>query len=312
MPIELANEAAAAIPMLSLPIMRPMQAPYDFAQAQVLITGGTGFFGRAFAEAVLAAGASRVCVLSRGEHAQSLMREAIPDSRMRFFIGDVRDVDRLERAMQGIDLVVHAAALKRVEVGESDAAEMVKTNVMGAMNVIEAAQRAHVRRVVALSTDKACEPVNCYGASKLAAEKLFLAANNSSGADGPRFAVTRYGNVAGSTGSVIPIWRRNLEQDRFCVMTHAAATRFWMTKAQAVDLVMDTAAHMAGGELAIPDLPAYRLGDLALAMGVPPDKVQVVGLRPGEKLHESMRPGEPSDRARRMGVEDLREALQHV
>lgn len=292
-----------------MPIELAMAA---FAQIQVLITGGTGFFGRAFAQAMLDVGAARVCILSRGEHQQYLMREAMPDSRLRFFVGDVRDAERLERAMAGIDLVVHAAALKRVEVGEYDAGEMVKTNVLGAMNVIEAAQRAGVGRVVALSTDKACEPINCYGASKLAAEKLFLAANNASGSHGPRFAVVRYGNVAGSTGSVIPIWRRNLEQDRFIVMTHAAATRFWMTKEQAVQLVMDTAAHMAGGELAIPDLPAYRLEDLAQAMGVRPDKVQVVGLRPGEKMHESMRPGETSEQARRMSVEELREGLERV
>lgn len=277
---------------------------------QVLITGGTGFFGKAFSKALLKAGAVRVCILSRGEHNQYLMRQEFNDSRLRFFVGDVRDAERLERAMQGIDLVVHAAALKRVEVGEYDAGEMVKTNVMGAMNVIEAAQRANVRRVVALSTDKACEPINCYGASKLAAEKLFLAANNSAGSGGPRFAVTRYGNVAGSTGSVIPIWRRNLEQDRFCLMTHAAATRFWMTADEAVKLVMDTAETMTGGELAIPDLPAYRLEDLAKAMGI--KNVQVVGLTPGEKLHESMKPGHTSEQARRMSVEELKEALEHV
>jgi UDP-N-acetylglucosamine 4,6-dehydratase/5-epimerase len=289
--------------------------PIELASVElsdVLITGGTGFFGKAFARAALDAGARRVCILSRGEHAQYLMRQEFNDSRLRFFVGDVRDVDRLERAMQGIDLVVHAAALKRVEVGEYDAGEMVKTNTLGAMNVIEAAQRAHVRRVIALSTDKACEPVNCYGASKLAAEKLFLAANNSSGKDGPRFAVTRYGNVAGSTGSVIPIWRRNLEQERFCVMTHAAATRFWMTIEEAVQLVMDTASTMQGGELVIPDLPAYRLQDLAQAMGIRPERLQVVGLGAGEKLHESMVPGRPSDQARRMTVEELREGLSRV
>jgi UDP-N-acetylglucosamine 4,6-dehydratase/5-epimerase len=290
----------------------PIELAGSFAGSQVLVTGGTGFFGRAFAKAMLVNGAHRVCVLSRGEHQQYLMRQEFDDSRLRFFVGDVRDVDRLVRAMQGVDLVVHAAALKRVEVGEYDAGEMVKTNVMGAMNVIEAAQRAHVRRVVALSTDKACEPVNCYGASKLAAEKLFLAANNASGSGGPRFAVTRYGNVAGSTGSVIPIWRRNLAEDRFCVMTHAAATRFWMTKDEAVQLVMDTAETMHGGELVIPDLPAYRLEDLARAMGIKPDRIQVVGLQPGEKLHESMRPGESSEQARRMSVDELMEGLRHV
>jgi UDP-N-acetylglucosamine 4,6-dehydratase len=214
--------------------------------------------------------------------------------------------------MQGIDLVVHAAALKRIEVGEYDAGEVVKTNVLGAMNVIEAAQRAGVRKVIGLSTDKACDPCNTYGATKFVAEKLFLAANNARGADGPVFAVTRYGNVAGSTGSVIPIWRRNIEQDRFCVMTHAAATRFWMTAQEAVQLVMDTASTMRGGELAIPDLPAYRLDDLARAMGIRAERIQVVGLRSGEKMHESMRPGETSAQARRLSVEELTEALLDV
>jgi FlaA1/EpsC-like NDP-sugar epimerase len=197
------------------------------------------------------------------------MRKAFNDDpRLRFFVGDVRDVTRLRRAMDGVDLVVHAAALKRVEVGEYDASEMCKTNVIGAMNVIEAAADAGVRKVVALSTDKACEPVNCYGATKLAAEKLFLAANNSRGANGPIFAVCRYGNVSGSTGSVIPTWRRALEQGRLVQLTHLDATRFWMTREQAVQLVLDTAETMVGGELAIPDLPAYRLGDLAEALGV--------------------------------------------
>jgi UDP-N-acetylglucosamine 4,6-dehydratase len=281
-----------------------------FVNQEILITGGTGFFGQAFAQAMLGAGASRVCVLSRGEHNQYLMRQKFNDSRLRFFVGDVRDSQRLERAMQGIDLVVHAAALKRVEVGEYDAGEMVKTNVIGAMNVIEASQRANVRRVVALSTDKACEPINCYGASKLAAEKLFLAANNSSGSGGPIFAVTRYGNVAGSTGSVIPIWRNNLVAGRACLLTHAHATRFWMTLAEAVQLVMDTAITMEGGELNIPELPAYQLQDLAKAMDI--KEIHVMGLGRGEKLHESMEPGKPSDKARRMSVEELREALVHV
>jgi UDP-N-acetylglucosamine 4,6-dehydratase/5-epimerase len=276
----------------------------------VLITGGSGFFGQAFAREVLNRGVDRVCIFSRGEYQQALMRKAFNDDpRLRFFVGDVRDVTRLRRAMDGVDLVVHAAALKRVEVGEYDASEMCKTNVIGAMNVIEAAADAGVRKVVALSTDKACEPVNCYGATKLAAEKLFLAANNSRGANGPIFAVCRYGNVSGSTGSVIPTWRRALEQGRLVQLTHLDATRFWMTREQAVQLVLDTAETMVGGELAIPDLPAYRLGDLAEALGV---TFAITGLGQGEKLHESMRPGESSDQARRMSVEELREALAHV
>lgn len=276
----------------------------------ILVTGGSGFFGRAFVRAALAQGAERVCVFSRGEYAQHLMSEEFDrDPRIRFFVGDVRDAGRLRRAMHGIDLVVHAAALKRVQVGEYDSGEMVKTNVIGAMNVIEAATDAGVGRVVALSTDKACEPTNCYGASKLVAEKLFLAAQNARGADGPLFAVCRYGNVAGSTGSVIPIWRRAIEAGRMVHMTHPECTRYWMTAAQAVDLVLTTAETMRGGELAIPALPAYRLADLADAMGA---RSAITGLTPGEKLHESMRPGETSAMARRMSVEELQEALCHA
>jgi UDP-N-acetylglucosamine 4,6-dehydratase len=254
----------------------------------VLVTGGAGYFGQAFVRAALDRGAERVCVFSRGEYQQALMRQAFEDTRLRFFVGDVRDPTRLMRAMEGIDVVVHAAALKRVEVGEYDAPEMVKTNVMGSMNVIEAATAAGVRKVVALSTDKACEPVNCYGATKLAAEKLFLAANNSRGTAGPIFAVCRYGNVAGSTGSVIPTWRQAQARGRLVTLTDPDATRFWMSREEAVALVMETVATMRGGELVIPELPAYRLGDLAEAMRV---SYLLTGLQPGEKAHESMRPG---------------------
>lgn len=276
----------------------------------ILVTGGSGFFGRGFVRKVLDMGVQRVCVFSRGEYAQALMRQEFGnDSRLRFFVGDVRDKERLTRAMDDVELVVHAAALKRVEVGEYDSSEMVKTNVIGAMNVIEAATDAGVSKVVALSSDKAYAPANCYGASKLVAEKLFLAANNSRGKDGPIYAVTRYGNVSGSTGSVIPTWRRELEQGRPVRLTHPEATRFWMALDEAVDLVIDTAYSMKGGELAVPTLPAYRLGDLAEAMGV---QYHVTGLGDGEKLHESMDAEQSSRTARRMSVDELREALAHV
>jgi len=278
-------------------------------QAQVLITGGTGFFGQGFARAALAQGAGRVCIFSRSEYQQALMRQEISDDRLRFFVGDVRDLARLKRAMDGIDVVVHAAALKRVEVAEYDAAEVVKTNVIGSMNVIEAATDAGVEKVVALSTDKACEPLNAYGATKLCAAKLFLAANNARGATGPIFAVCRYGNVAGSTGSVIPTWRRALEQGRMVQVTDPECTRFWMTRDEAVGLVMDTIKTMQGGELVIPDLPAYRLGDLAEAMGV---SYALTGLPAREKRHEAMKPGETSDMARRLTVDELRRLLEHV
>lgn len=276
----------------------------------VLITGGSGFFGRGFARRCLEHDVERVCVYSRGEYQQALMRRELGDDpRMRYFIGDVRDVGRLRHAMSGVETVIHAAALKRVEVGEYDSSEMAKTNVIGTMNVIEAATDAGVARVVAISSDKACEPINCYGATKLVAEKLILAAENARGANGPHFAACRYGNVSGSTGSVIPTWRRALEQGLSVTLTDPDATRFWMTLDQATALVWLTASTMQGGELVIPDLPAYRLGDLAEAMGV---EYTLTRLGDGEKLHESMRPGESSEDARRMTVEELRGALRYV
>lgn len=280
----------------------------------VLVTGGSGFFGHGFVRAALSRGAERVCVYSRGEYAQHLMRQEFGDEpRLRFFIGDVRDRERLRRAMEGIEVVVHAAALKRVEVGEYDAIELTKTNVGGAQNVIEAATDAGVHKVVALSTDKAFEPINAYGASKLLAEKLFLAANNARGRNGPIFAVTRYGNVAGSTGSVIPSWRAAMAAGRQVYIRDGQATRFWMTLDEAVTLVLDTIATMRGGDLVVPDLPAYELCDLAQALNVFSGAwVMGSGLGAGEKLHESMAQGISSDRARRMTIGELKEALNHV
>lgn len=273
----------------------------------VLITGGSGYFGRGFARAMLDRGARRVCIYSRGEYAQATMRQEFEDDpRLRWFIGDVRDLDRLLRAMRGVDLVIHAAALKRIEVGCYNPDEMVKTNIGGAMNVIDAATSGGVSRVVALSTDKAFQPVSPYGHSKAMAECLFLNANR---AHGPRFAVTRYGNVSGSTGSVIPVWRKVLEKTDTVTVTDPECTRFWMTLKEAVDLVIDTAINMDGGELKVPTLPAYRLGDLAEAMGA---KMKVVGLPEHEKRHESMSNENSSDRARRMTTGELREALQGV
>jgi UDP-N-acetylglucosamine 4,6-dehydratase len=209
--------------------------------------------------------------------------------------------------MHGVNLVIHAAALKRVEVGEYDSAEMVKTNVIGTMNVIEAATSAGVQKVVSLSSDKACEPCNCYGASKLLGEKLILAANNARGSDGPIFAAVRYGNVAGSTGSVIPIWRKAKEQGETVMVTDPDATRFWMRRSHAVQLVIDTSETMIGGELVIPELPSYRLADLAEAMRV---RYRVTKLGVGEKLHESLSAGNSSDKARRMSVDEIRRELE--
>lgn len=279
----------------------------------ILVTGGTGSFGKAFIARVLP-GAERVVIYSRDEHKQARMFQAFPETgepKLRFFIGDVRDRDRLRRAMQGVEVVVHAAALKRIEVGHYNPSEMVKTNVLGAMNVIEAAMDAGVQKVVALSTDKAFQPISPYGQSKALAESLFLAANNARGATGPIFSVTRYGNVAGSEGSVIPIWREKMLASGMNVVpiSDPECTRFWMTMDEAIELVLKTIRTMEGGELVVPTLPAYRLGDLAKAM----DAGGVIhGLPPHEKLHESMEAGKPSNEARRLSVDELKGLLKEL
>lgn len=279
---------------------------------QVLITGGAGFFGRAFTKMLLDKRlAERVCIYSRDEmkHAQ-MQQDFGHDERLRMFIGDVRDKDRLKRAMHGIDLVVHAAALKRIQTGFYDPIELVKTNVMGAVNVIESSIDAGVKKIVALSTDKAFHPVSGYGYSKGLAESLFIAANNLSGKDGTRFAIVRYGNIAGSTGSVIPIWRRMIDEGKDTVpVSNPNVTRFWMLIDEATDLVYQTAQDMKGGELIVPTLPAFRLGDLADAMNV---KQKITGLGEFEKMHESMVEHTSSEHARRMSIMEIREALQNV
>ena len=255
----------------------------------VLITGATGYLGRALVKHFYDEDAERICVYSRGEYAQATLRQAIidPYNNLRWFIGDVRDRDRLARAMDGVDLVIHAAALKRVEVGEYNPDEMAKTNVLGTMNVLEAAQAASVKRLVYISSDKACQPLNCYGATKLVGEKLVLGANETNGARGPRTAAVRYGNVAGSTGSVIPTWRALLAAGAKKVPVRSPmASRFWLTVAEAVDLVHWTATHMEGGELVVPLMPAYRLRDLAAAMDAEMELQE--GLGAGEKLDEAM------------------------
>lgn len=256
----------------------------------------------------------RICIYSRGEHAQAAMREDLGEpargGRTRWMIGDVRDRDRLRRAMHGCDVVVHAAALKRIEVGAYDPIEMVRTNIDGAINVIEAAQDAGVERVVALSTDKAYQPVSPYGQSKALAEALFLAANNAVGAHGPKFAVVRYGNVWWSNGSVGPKWASLIRGGQDVVeVTDPDCTRFFMRIEEAVELVVHTINTMQGGEVNIPDLPAYRLGDLAKAFLV---DQRIVGLPAWEKQHESMGPAHCSADAPRMSVEDLRREIARV
>lgn len=272
----------------------------------ILVTGASGSFGRAFCRFLLQHNlAERVCVFSRGEHAQAAMRVDLNDDpRLRFFIGDIRDCARLARAMQGVDLVVHAAALKRIEVGRYNPEEMVKTNILGALNVVEAARLTGVRKVVALSSDKAFQPVSAYGTSKLMMEQLVLAANEGSGEHGPIFTVTRYGNVWGSAGSVLPRWLDMIKQGAEAVpVTDPECTRFMMSMQEAVELVMGAAVWGKRGDIAVPTLPAYRLGDLADALGV---GMRVIGLPRHEKLHESMDQGNSSDAARRLSVPELR------
>lgn len=280
----------------------------------VLITGGSGFFARGFVRAALNQGVERICIYSRGEFAQHQMRmEFASDlSRLRFFIGDVRDRDRLEEAMNGVDTVVHAAALKRIEVGHYNPEEVYKTNIMGTMNVISAARRSGVQRVVFLSSDKAANPVSAYGISKAAAEAAILSANHTRGADGPIFAAVRYGNVWKSTGSVVPVWQEMIKAGvRVVPVTNPECTRFFMRREEAVSLVMRAINEMSGSDkdLFIPELPAYRLGDLAEAMEV---GIIVTGLGEFEKLAETMDGKTDSSMARRMSVEELREALSYV
>ena len=263
---------------------------------RVLVTGGTGSFGRAFVRKALASPAvERLVVYSRDELKQSEMAaEFGNDERLRFFIGDVRDRDRLMRAMMGIDTVIHAAALKQVPAAEYNPFECIKTNVHGAMNVIDCAIDRGVARVVALSTDKAAMPINLYGASKLLSDKLFVAGQNYVGALPTRFAVVRYGNVMGSRGSVIPLFLRQRDSGVVTV-TDRRMTRFWITLEQGVEFVLHASRTAIGGEIFVPKIPSMRIVDLVEAIA-PGCEVRDIGIRPGEKLHELMI---PADEARR-------------
>ena len=260
-----------------------------FDGSSILITGGTGSFGKAFLQEVLQnRNPARVAVFSRDELKQYEMKQTYGDDpRVRFFIGDIRDRDRLEMAMHGVDYVVHAAALKQVDTAEYNPMEYVKTNILGSENVMVAAINAGVKKVVALSTDKASSPVNLYGATKLTADKLFISGNHYSYARGTKFAVVRYGNVMGSRGSVIPFFRRLAEADEPLPITDMRMTRFWITLPQAVEFVLASFEQMDGGELYVPRIPSMRVTDLAKAIA-PAAKLIEVGIRPGEKLPEEM------------------------
>lgn len=254
----------------------------------VLITGGTGSFGKAFVKKALADyDLKKIIVYSRDEFKQYQMAQMFPSDKLRFFIGDVRDEKRVYRALSGgVDYVIHAAAMKQVPASEYNPFEAVQTNIMGAQNVISASLETSVSKVVALSTDKACNPVNLYGATKLCSDKLFIAANAYAGKMITRFAVVRYGNVIGSRGSVVPLYKELASTGELPV-TDERMTRFWITLPQAVQFVADSFAIMNGGELFIPKIPSMKITDLVEAIA-PGSRIKKIGIRPGEKLHEMM------------------------
>ena len=264
-----------------------------FNGKNILVTGGTGSFGKAFIRTLLERyEPNKIIVYSRDELKQFEMQQVYDAPCMRYFIGDVRDESRLLHAMEGVDYVVHAAALKQVPAAEYNPMECIKTNVGGAQNVINAALYAKVKKVIALSTDKAANPVNLYGATKLCSDKLFTAANNFVGAKETRFSVVRYGNVVGSRGSVVPFFRRlAAEGAKELPITDPRMTRFWLRLEYGVDFVLKSFARMQGGEIFIPKIPSMRITDLAeaIAPGMP---TKVIGIRPGEKLHEVMCPSD--------------------
>ncbi|GLH33450.1 MULTISPECIES: UDP-N-acetylglucosamine 4,6-dehydratase (inverting) [Pseudomonas] len=262
-----------------------------FDDKSIFISGGTGSFGRRFIERLLERyRPRRVVVFSRDELKQYEMQQRFNAPCMRYFLGDVRDAERVRQAMRGIDYVVHAAALKHVPAAEYNPTECIRTNVNGAENIIAAAIENGVQKVVALSTDKAASPINLYGATKLLSDKLFVAANNFAGQQDTRFAVVRYGNVAGSRGSVVPFFKRLIEEGAHELpVTDPRMTRFWITLDHGVQFVLDSFARMHGGEVFVPKIPSIRIVDLARGMaGHLPQNV--VGIRPGEKLHELMIP----------------------
>jgi UDP-N-acetylglucosamine 4,6-dehydratase len=266
-----------------------------FNDKSILITGGTGSFGKQYVKSLLEQySPSRLVIYSRDELKQYEMQQVFNQDCMRYFIGDVRDRDRLIQAVNGVDLVIHAAALKQVPAAEYNPMECIKTNIHGAENVILAALENNVEKVIALSTDKAANPINLYGATKLASDKLFVAANNFVGAHQTRFSVVRYGNVIGSRGSVVPFFRQQIESGAdHLPITDSKMTRFWISLQQGVDFVLKNFTRMQGGEIFVPKIPSVRVVDIATAMA--PDLQQkIVGIRPGEKLHEIMCPTDDS------------------
>lgn len=261
----------------------------------ILITGGTGSFGKKYVKTLLSRySPKKIIIFSRDELKQYEMQQEFNAKNLRYFIGDVRDGERLRMAMEGVDFVIHAAALKQVPAAEYNPMECIKTNIHGAENVIKAALENNVEKVIALSTDKAANPINLYGATKLASDKLFVAANNMAGGKRTLFSVVRYGNVVGSRGSVVPFFEKLLaEKAQKLPITHADMTRFWISLQEGVDFVLKNFERMHGGEIFVPKIPSVRITDLASAIA-PGVEQEIVGIRPGEKLHEIMCPADDS------------------
>ena len=269
-----------------------------FNNKSILITGGSGSFGHQYVRTILNRyQPNKLIVYSRDELKQYEMAQVFSEKKydcMRYFIGDVRDQARLTMAMRGVDYVIHAAALKQVPAAEYNPMECIKTNIHGAEHVIQAALAAEVEKVIALSTDKAANPINLYGATKLASDKLFVAANNITGGHRTRFSVVRYGNVVGSRGSVVPFFKKLIDEKAgYLPITDPRMTRFWITLQQGVDFVLDNFARMSGGEIFVPKIPSIRITDLATAMA-PDFHQEITGIRPGEKIHEIMCPADDS------------------
>ncbi len=260
-----------------------------FNNKTILITGGTGSFGKKYTEILLKKyNPKKIIIYSRDELKQFEMAQVFNQSCMRYFIGDVRDKERLNKAMKGVDFVIHAAALKQVPAAEYNPMEAIKTNIMGAQNVIDCAIENEVEKIIALSTDKAAAPINLYGATKLASDKLFIAANNLVGANKTRFSVVRYGNVIGSRGSVVPFFAKLIKEGKKTLpITHPEMTRFLITLEEGVNFVLKNFERMQGGEIFVPKIPSMKIVDMAKAM-CPDCKFEFIGIRPGEKLHEMM------------------------
>jgi len=266
-----------------------------FNQKTILITGGTGSFGKKYVKTLLERySPKKIIIYSRDELKQFEMQQEFNQDCMRYFIGDVRDKERLTQAMNRVDFVIHAAALKQVPAAEYNPMECIKTNINGAENVISAALANNVEKVIALSTDKAANPINLYGATKLASDKLFVAANNMAGGYRTLFSVVRYGNVVGSRGSVVPFFKKLINEGvKEIPVTHEEMTRFWITLQDGVDFVLKNFDRMLGGEIFVPKIPSMRIKDLAHAMA-PDLSIKIIGIRPGEKLHEVMCPADDS------------------